>query len=226
MTLLDHQELQISRDSSNLSLEDWERLACLVGQISGCACDRRFDPAVKVVYANPFLTEADYLSQFAACTGGVLLAGYGAGNANTLLASGRSALPAIRQACQQGKLVALSSQVPLESYDLDYQVGRELVLAGGLPCGELTLADAQVKLSYLLGHRAEIEAAALAAGLQPRQALVTAFLAGLRLRKKSSQAWLVNALSIPGSPVRLAAADPFVGRPFADGLNQVIQLLQ
>ena len=64
-----------------------------------------------------------------------------------------------------GKLVALSSQVPLESYDMDYQVGRELVQAGGLPCGDLSLADAQIKLSYLCGHRAEILAAAGRAGL-------------------------------------------------------------
>lgn len=220
--LVDHVELEISRDSSNIALEDWEQLARLIAQISGCACDTRFSGTVKVVYANPFMTAADYLSQFDSCQDGVVLAGFGAGNANTLEASGRSVLPAIRAATQAGKLVVLSSQVALESYDMDYQVGRELVQAGGLPCGDLSLADAQVKLSYLTGHRAEFDQAAKAFGLSTRQLIASAFLAGVKLRKKTSRTWLVETLVAQGCRVHLKKEDPFEGQSFAKGLQEII----
>lgn len=229
--LVDHTELQISRDSSNISIEEWRQLAGLVAQISGSAVDDRFDPTVKVIYANPFMTTYDYIQQFESCNQGIILAGYGAGNANTLESSGRSVLPAIRHATRQGKLVALSSQVPLESYDMDYQVGRELVQAGGLPCGDLSLADAQVKVSYLVGHRQEIESAAAANGLDTMQLLTAAFLAGVRLRKKGSRVWLAEELARQGRPVRFFAAreaikDPFEGKGFQEGIREVIGLLR
>ncbi len=220
-TLVDHPELGVSRDSSNISLEEWQALAVLAAELAGCACDMRFDPSVKVVYANPFMTAADYQRQFEACQHAVVLAGYGAGNANALVESGRSVVPAIRQAVAEGKLVALSSQVPLESYDMDYQVGRELVQAGGLPCGDLSLADAQIKLSYLCGHRAEILAAAGRAGLSARQGLSTAFLAGVKLRKRSSRRWLLEALTQQECPLRLAEQDPFEGLSFEAALERL-----
>lgn len=220
-TLVDHPELGVSRDSSNISLEEWQKLAGLTAELAGCACDTRFDPSVKVVYANPFMTAADYQRQFEACQHAVVLAGYGAGNANALLESGRSVVPAIRQAVADGKLVALSSQVPLESYDMDYQVGRELVQAGGLPCGDLSLADAQIKLSYLCGHRAEILAAAGRAGLSARQGLSTAFLAGVKLRKRASRRWLLEALTQQECPLRLVEQDPFEGLAFEAALRRL-----
>lgn len=219
--LVDHPELQLSRDSSNISLEDWARLARLTAKIAGCAGDTRFDPTVQVVYANPFMGEADYLRQFAACRNGVVLAGYGAGNANTLISGGRSVLPAVRQAVAEGKLVALSSQVPLGAYDMDYQVGRELVQAGGLPCGDLSLADAQIKLSYIMGHREEIEVAAGGWGWSGRGALSTAFLSGIKLRKKTSRAWLLEALAAQGCPARLLPDDVFEGQRFEVGLEKL-----
>lgn len=225
-TLVDHTELEITRDSTNISVEDWERLACSIAGVIGCDCDSRFDRTVKVVYANPFMTADDYCEQFSACSAGVVLAGYGAGNANTLESSRRSALPAIRQAIEAGKIIVLSSQVPLESYDMDYQVGRELVQAGGLPAGDLSLADAQIKLSYLCGHLPEIEAIAKSAGLRTRQVLTSAFLAGVRLRKKTSQAWLIEALTALGCPIRILKEDPFEGKTFETGIQRVIESLK
>lgn len=220
--LHDHPELGLSRDSSNITIEDWARLASLTAEISGCGCDTRFDPAVKVVYANPLNSEADYLRQFEACPNGVVLAGYGAGNANTLVSAGRSVLPALRQAVAAGKLVALSSQVPLGAYDMDYQVGRELVQAGGLPCGDLSLADAQIKLSYIMGHRSEIEQAVEGWGWSGRQALATAFLSGIKLRKRTSRTWLLEALAAQGCPARLIPGDVFEGKSFESGLSQLL----
>ena len=225
-TLIDHTELNITRDSSNISMEDWERLACSIAGAIGCDCDTHFDRTVKVVYANPFMTAEDYSEQFAACQMGVVLAGYGAGNANTLETSHRSVLPAIRQAVGAGKTVVLSSQVPLEAYDMDYQVGRELVQAGGLPAGDLSLADAQIKLSYLCGHRIGIEAAAQRAGLSTRQVLTAAFLTGVKLRKKTSRTWLIETLASQGCSVRILKEDSFEVKAFETGLQCVIDGLR
>ncbi len=222
--LVDHAELNICRDSSNIALEDWQQLVGLIAGITGCISDTQFDATVKVIYANPFMTQKDYERQFEACQHGIVLAGYGAGNANTLEVGGRSVLPAIQKATQAGKLVALSSQVPLEAYDMDYQVGRDLVQAGGLPSGDLSLADAQIKLSFLCGHQGAFEAAGRAAGISTRSLMASAFLAGVKMRKKTSRAWLVETLAGQGSQVRIMKDDPFEGVCFEIGLQKIINL--
>ena len=144
-------------------------MARAVEAIGVAQADTRFDPTVKPVFCNPLFTTLDYRAQFAACGGGAILAGYGGGNANVRKGSAHSILPALRASVEAGTFVAVTSQVPLEPYDAEYETGLALLEAGGVPCGDLPLADAQVKLSYLLGHAREIASAAAEAGVEPRR---------------------------------------------------------
>jgi L-asparaginase/Glu-tRNA(Gln) amidotransferase subunit D len=213
-------------DSSNMSFEQWARLAEAIERIGVAEADTRFDPSVKPVYTNPVFTTADYTAQFAVCGKGAVLAGYGGGNANVLEESPHSVLPALSEAIAAGKFVAVTSQVPLEPYDAEYETGLSLIEAGGVPCGDLPLADAQVKLSYLLGHSEEMEAAASAAGLDPLCLRTASFLAGVTMRKAASLRTFRHVMRTHSIPLKILPQDPFVARSFAQGLKSVVEALK
>lgn len=208
-------------DSSNMSLEHWASVAREIESTGVARADTRFDPSVKPVVTNPLFTTEDYRAQFRACGAGAILAGYGGGNANVLEGSPHALLPALRASAEAGTFVAVTSQVPLEPYDAEYETGLKLLEAGGVPCGDLPLADAQVKLSYLLGHSGELEAAALAAGIEPGALLTAAFLSGVSMRKASTLDALRSRLG--GRLPALLPEDPFAGRPFEEALAPVVR---
>ena len=207
-------------DSSNMSLEEWATIANTLRDKVQADVDIRF-ATVRPILANPFFTCDDYLRQMSDARGCILL-GYGAGNANTSSESSRSILPAIERFSQNGGFIAVTSQVPIETYDVDYATGRELLIAGGIPCGDLSFAHAQIKLSYLLGHIQEIESSASAAGLSTPQLFIAAFLAGVNMRRKENRKWYLGMLREKGMPIRILPDDPFICRPFSEGLDEVI----
>jgi L-asparaginase/Glu-tRNA(Gln) amidotransferase subunit D len=221
-----HRHDLLALDSSNVSFEEWARVAQAVRETGVAGVDTRFDLTVRPVFANPLFTTKDYRAQFAACGRGAVFAGYGGGNANVLEGSERSVLPALRESIREGTFVAVTSQVPLEPYDAEYETGLRLIEAGGMPCGDLPLADAQVKLSYLLGHWDELEAAAAAADLEPRLLLTASFLSGVSMRKASSMERFMGLAEARGAALRILPEDPFVLKPFSAGLAPVIQALK
>ncbi len=209
-------------DSSNMSYEEWATVARAVESIGVARADTRFDPTVKPVFCNPFFTTQDYRAQFAACGGGAILAGYGGGNANVRQASAHSILPALKASVDAGTFVAVTSQVPLEPYDAEYETGLALLEAGGVPCGDLPLADAQVKLSYLLGHEKEIAEAAASAGIETRCLFTAAFLSGVTMRRAGTFS-AFRDVSGHLVPLRVLPSDPFVTLPFGEALGAVVK---
>ncbi len=221
-----HRHDLFSLDSSNVSYEEWAEIAEAISAIGVARADTAFDLTVRPVFSNPLFTTEQYASQFAACGKGAIFAGYGGGNANVREDSSRSVLPALKEAVAQGKLVAITSQVPLEPYDVEYETGLSLLEAGGFPCGDLPLADAQVKLSYLLGHCQEVEAAAAQAGVDRWRLYVAAFLSGVSMRRAHGLDTFRRVLGIKDRPLRILPQDPFAGRPFNDALGEVIRALK
>jgi len=221
-----HRHDLFAMDSSNVSFEEWAKVAEEIQKIGAAEADTRFDMTVRPVFANPLFTTTDYRAQFAACGRGAVFAGYGGGNANVLGDSERSVLPALRQSIEAGTFVAVTSQVPLESYDAEYETGLSLLDAGGMPCGDLPLADAQVKLSYLLGHWEELESAAAACGLDPRLVLTASFLSGVSMRKALSMERFKGMALARGIGLRVLSEDPFAFKPFSAGLGAVIRALK
>lgn len=51
------------------------------------------------------------------------------------------------------KFLIMSSQVPIDNYDIDYEAGRVPLFYGALPSGDLSYPEAQTKLAYILGHK-------------------------------------------------------------------------
>ena len=211
-------------DSSNMSYEEWAGVAKAIEAIGAAEADTRFDPTVKPVFCNPLFTTQDYRAQFAACGAGAIVAGYGGGNANVAKDSPHSILPALRECVAAGTFVAVTSQVPLEPYDAEYETGLALLEAGGVPCGDLPLADAQVKLSYLLGHADTLTQTAAELGLDPQCLLASAFLAGVTMRRKTS----LSAFRDAGGrtiPLSVLPYDPFATRSFGQALRTVAAAL-
>lgn len=222
-----HRHDLFALDSSNMSFEEWAELALAIEEIGVAKADTAFDPTVRPVLANPLFTTSEYAAQFAACSSGALFVGYGGGNANILENSPRSVLPALREAVARGVFVAVASQVPLEPHSADYETGLKLLEAGGVPCGDLPIADAQVKLSYLLGHKEEVAQTAGTLGIAPRRLLSAAFLSGIHTRgARGLEAYCRFASQGGEKPLRILPHDPFAGRPFTQALAEAAEPLR
>jgi L-asparaginase/Glu-tRNA(Gln) amidotransferase subunit D len=213
-------------DSSNISYEEWEKLSRSIESLGICAVDTKFEKGIKPIFVNPLFTTSDYKKLFSLCRQGAILLGYGGGNANVQEDSFRSILPALRDAIKKGMFVAVTSQIPLESYDAEYESGRKLLEAGGIPCGDLSVADAQVKLSYILGHREIIKKAAKDAKLDEELILVSSFLSGATLYRSQSEELQKRFTREGKGLIRLLPYDPFVPRTFEEGLKRVIRALK
>ncbi len=168
-----------SLDSSNLTIDDWIRVLELLRDECGVEVDTRFEKRVALIVPSPFQTTEDYrnwLSRY----DGVVIAGYGAGNANILEESSYSLLRAVEEVAHE-KSIVLASQVPREVTDFAYEVGRKFVEAGCIPAGHLSFQSCLVRLSFLLGHRAEWN-------LRTPAAVRSRFVEGLEFRSAESAA--------------------------------------
>ncbi len=204
----------LALDSSNMGPEQWAKVARQIERVGGATADTAFDLGVIPVYTNPLMTAADYSEVFSKCPRGAILLGYGGGNGNTLRKSERSVLPAIQAATEQGKYIAVGSQVPMEVYDIDYDTGRQLLEAGGIPCGDLPLAEAQMKLSYILGHDEVTQRLSATYGITPRELVIGAFLSGVSMRKPESMDLYRTILKKRKIRLAYSPEDILVGRSF------------
>jgi L-asparaginase/Glu-tRNA(Gln) amidotransferase subunit D len=103
-----------------LTPEHWKKVCEWIKEIeeregnNNCYIDWKFDWDVKCLLTNPFFSINDYRNLFDKSTKGLVLLGYGAGNANVDEAENHNfnILPALKEAISQGKIIVISSQVP------------------------------------------------------------------------------------------------------------------
>lgn len=215
-----------SLDSSDLSFEEWEGISRKIEKLGLAICDSKFHKGVKPIFVNPLFSSNDYEELFSLCGDGSILLGYGAGNANTQGKSTRSILNPLRKAVKQGKTVAVTSQVPLELYDAEYESGRKLIEAGGIPCGDLSFSDAQVKLSYLLGHRDNLESLAKDEKIDFDVLLIASFLSGVILTKNQTDELLKRLKKERKGKIAFLRYDPFVSNSFEVGAQLVAERIK
>lgn len=223
----------LKKDSSYLSIEHWKQVSewiCEIeeGESSSKSmkkkdnagnekkdrCDWKFDTTVKPVLTNPFFTTKDYEALFENARRGIILLGYGAGNANVDPNEHHNwlILPALQEAIKQQKIVVVSSQVPMEIYDFEYEAGRLLLENGAIPSGSLSYPECQVKLAYILGHEDKIKTTAEKYKLSETQLIKAAFLAGVTFQKEESKKEYerITKSKDGGPPVIILPYDPFV----------------
>ena len=212
-----------SLDSSNLSYEEWETISRKIEEIGLCKSDTKFDKEIKTIYINPLFTTKDYEKLFSLCKSGAILLGYGAGNANTIKQSDRSILEPLKSAVRKGKYVVISSQVALEPYDAEYESGRKLLESGGIPSGDLAVADAQVKLSYILGHKDTIRKMAKTNNLDFDLIVTASFLSGVTLSKIQVEELKLRLQREKKGVFSNLNFDPFVFNDFKTAIEMVIE---
>ncbi|NMC00061.1 MAG: hypothetical protein GYA35_07255, partial [Thermoanaerobaculaceae bacterium] len=215
-----------SLDSSDLSFEEWEAIAKRIEKLGLAQCDPKFDKEVKPIFVNPLFTSKDYEKLFEMCGNAAVLLGYGAGNANTLEKSARSILPPLKKAVKEGKYVAVTSQVPLELYDAEYESGRKLIEFGGIPCGDLSFSDAQVKLSYILGHKEVLKTISRRENVDYEVLLISSFLSGVTLTKNQSEEIAKRLKKERKGKIGLLEYDPFVSNSFEKGAGLVVSKIK
>jgi hypothetical protein len=147
------------------------------------------------------------------------------------LGTSHSVVEFVRLAVALGKHVVLSSQVPFGPADIEYEAGRMLIRAGAIPAADLSPAEAQVKLSYVLGHLAQVrdtveKMQAAGVAMTERQLVTACMLAGCRFRKKLSEEDYLNICSAQGLPLALLSQNPFVFQHFDVGLDEVAERLK
>lgn len=125
------------------------------------------------------------------------------------------------------KFIVMSSQVPIDNYDIDYEAGRVPLYYGALPSGDLSYPEAQTKLAYILGHKEIIKGKAIENNLSYEQVLKSCFLSGVKFNKKSNQKiFLEISEKECGCKVIVYPKNVFVKDKFEDGLQTIIEQLK
>ena len=119
----------------------------------------------------------------------------------------------------------MSSQVPLDTYDIDYQAGQIPLYYGLLPSGELSYPEAQTKLAYILGHKKMIIEKASEFNLTYEQLVKSCFMSGVKFRKSSN---MMKFLEISkkeyGCEIKYHKNNLFVKHSFEDALEEIVKL--
>lgn len=106
-------------------------------------------PDVAAVRATPGLRPEHLRALVSSGLRGLVIEAYGAGGVSFM---GRDISSAIGEICAGGTAVAVTSQCPRERVDMTlYEVGRRLMDAGAIACGDMTAEAATVKLMWCLG---------------------------------------------------------------------------
>ena len=214
----------MSKDSSDLILKSWFKICKRIAKECKEAgfttyCDTKFNLRVLVINTSPMMTEQDYFNQFSNADG-IILNAYGSGTINTDIQSGHSPLPAIEEAIKSGKIVVLSSQTPFGTQDFVYQNAWLPIMKGVIPSGDFSIAHSQIKLSYLLGHRKEIETFAKNVNIPLDIVLKIAFLSGVDFRSYASRQKFEHLIGFP-----IPLKDPFYNLPFEIALQKILRFL-
>lgn len=214
----------MSKDSSDLILDSWFQICKRIAkecQNAGFTtfCDTKFNQKIIVVNTTPMMTEEEYRKRFASADG-IILNAYGSGTINTDINSGHSPLPAIEQAIANGKIVILSSQTPIGTQDFVYQNAWLPIMKGAIPSGDFSIAHSQIKLSYLLGHKKELEKFAKKIKIPADIFIKIAFLAGVDFRSYTSRKKYEKLIGYP-----IPLKDPFFNLPFEISLQKIQRFL-
>ncbi len=125
------------------------------------------------------------------------------------------------------KFIVMSSQVPIDNYDIDYEAGRVPLYYGALPSGDLSYPEAQTKLAYILGHKDLIKDEAKKYNLTYEQVVKSCFLSGVKFNKKTNQKiFLEISEKECKCNVILYPKNVFVKNRFEDGLQKIIEKLK
>ena len=214
----------MSVDSSDMILNAWLKIGKEIAercQENGYTtfCDDKFNPKIAVINVSPLMTEEDYKTQFKKADG-IILNAYGSGTINTEISSGFSPLPAIDLAIQEGKVVVISSLTPFGTQDFIYSNAWEPIQRGAIPAGDFSIAHSQIKLSYILGHRKEIQKVAKKYNIPFETFVKVIFLSGVDFRSYASRKKFEKLIGYP-IPIK----DPFFNLPFEIALEKVIRFI-
>jgi L-asparaginase/Glu-tRNA(Gln) amidotransferase subunit D len=125
------------------------------------------------------------------------------------------------------KFLIMSSQVPIDNYDIDYQAGRIPLYYGALPSGDLSYPEAQTKLAFILGHKDIIKEQAKKNNLTYEQLVKSCFLSGIKFNKTSNlKEFLIVSAKECDCKVVIHPKNVFVKNKFEDGLKEIIHHLK
>ena len=124
------------------------------------------------------------------------------------------------------KFLVLSSQVPVDDYDLDYEAGRIPLYYGALPSADLSYPEAQSKLAFILGHRELIMEEAKKYDLTYEQCVKSCFLCGVRFTKQANKdTFLRISRENCQCKIIIYPRNVFVKHDFQTGLHIIIEKL-
>ena len=123
---------------------------------SNAVVDLAFDQNVRIIFTDPFKTVERYRQEIEGASA-IVIAGYGGGNINIDSESGFSPLKLIKEISSEIPVV-LTSQVALGPADFIYENAWEAIVAGAISGVDLSIPEIQMRLSYLMGHKKEIDA--------------------------------------------------------------------
>jgi L-asparaginase/Glu-tRNA(Gln) amidotransferase subunit D len=178
-------------DSSDLT---FEKMRAVINKVKECfdnmslsdaEVDLDFDENVRILYTDPFKTEAQYRKEMEGASA-VILAGYGGGNINIDDGSGFSPLQLIREKSKEMPIL-LTSQVALGPADFIYENAWEAVKAGAISGVDLSIPEIQIRLAYLMGHRRQIESYCQTHGKTFMEVVEWLFLSGMKFRTHRSR---------------------------------------
>ena len=116
----------------------------------------------------------------------IIITGYGGGNINMDGGSGFSPLQLISEKSKEMP-IGLTSQVALGQADFVYENAWEAIKAGAISGVDLSIPEIQIRLSYLLGHRQQIEAYCQSHGATFMEVVEWLFMSGMKFRTRRSR---------------------------------------
>ena len=179
-------------DSSDLT---FDKMKAVITTVKACfdqmgtslesEIDLNFDENVRIIYTDPFKTEEHYRREMEGASA-VIIAGYGGGNINIDGGSGFSPLQLISEKSKEMPIV-LTSQVALGPADFVYKNAWDAIKAGAISGVDLSIPEIQIRLSYLMGHRQQIEAYCQPHGTTFMEVVEWLFMSGMKFRTRHSR---------------------------------------
>lgn len=179
-------------DSSDLT---FDKMKAVIEKVKECfeeidpeskaVVDLAFDQDVRIIFTDPFKTEERYRQEIEGVSA-IVIAGYGGGNVNIDGVSGFSPLNLIKEISPKIPVV-LTSQVALGPADFIYENAWEAIVAGAISGVDLSIPEIQMRLSYLMGHKNEINAFCKSHGYAFKDVFEWLFMSGMKFRTNRSR---------------------------------------
>jgi len=209
-------------DSSDMTFERMRRIVevvvrCLKETNPHAYADLKFEKQVKIIYTDPFKELSDYQREIENSKG-IIIAGYGGGNVTTDPHSTHNLIPLVKELFASGIPVVLSSQVPIGPADFIYENAYNVIKEGALSGVDLSLPECQVRLSYLLGHKKEMEEFCDSNNIKYEKCFETLFVSGMKFRTKRSKSLYENLKSI-----QIPQNDLLIDYDFSNSMEMIIK---